>query len=114
MPPDPATVPVGSRHALPTALSLGPPFPGQFVLSDSDGQRVQPARPPRRLLRSTSPSSRLFCAHGWYLPLLPTTEYAYEQLEPRVLRRLSAREGEVGHAAGTAHRLDREPALESL
>src|SRR6478672_8311224 len=55
-----------------------------------------------------------FCAHCLVFPLLPTTEYVCEQLEPRVLRRLSAREGEVGHAAGTAHRLDREPALESL
>src|SRR6478609_12056824 len=85
MPPDPATVPVGSRHALPAALSLGPPFPALFVLSDSDGQRVQPARPPRRLLRSTWPSSPpLFSAHCRCLPLLPTTEHAYEQLEPRV------------------------------
>src|SRR5436189_346366 len=25
-----------------------------------------------------------FCAHCWYLPLLPRMEYAYELLEPRV------------------------------
>src|SRR6478609_4809122 len=103
MPPDPATVPVGSRHALPAALSLGPPFPGRFVLSDSDGQRVQPARPPRRLVRSTSPSSRLFLCS-----LLVSSAATHDGICIRTAGtartpRLSAREGEVGHDAGAAH-----------